>query len=161
MEHKKSLENLNVSIIGDILHSRVARSNISALKMFNANITLCAPKTLLPQNVESLGVRVTNDIYEAVEGAQVIMMLRIQTERMAQGLFPSLREYSAHFGLDSKVMQKARPDAIVMHPGPINRGIEISSEVADGPYSVILDQVTHGVAMRMAVLYLLCGGGEI
>jgi aspartate carbamoyltransferase catalytic subunit len=161
LERKKTLENLNVSIIGDILHSRVARSNINALKMFNANIMICAPKTLLPQNVESLGVRVTNDINKAVEGADVIMMLRIQMERMAQGLFPSLREYSALFGLDSKVMKRAKPDAIVMHPGPINRGIEISSEVADGPYSVILDQVTHGVAMRMAVLYLVCGGGDI
>jgi aspartate carbamoyltransferase catalytic subunit len=160
MEHGKKLENLNVSIIGDILHSRVARSNISAFKMFNANITVCGPKTLIPPNAESLGVRVTHDISEAVAGADVIMMLRIQTERMAQGLFPSLREYSAFFCLDSRVMKKAKPDVIVMHPGPINRGIEISSEVADGPYSVILDQVTHGVAMRMAVLYLLCGGGE-
>jgi aspartate carbamoyltransferase catalytic subunit len=160
-ERGKSLENLNVSIIGDILHSRVARSNINAFKMFNANITLCGPKTLMPQNVESLGVRFTHDISEAVEGADVIMMLRIQSERMAQGLFPSLREYSAHFCLDSRVMKKARPDVIVMHPGPINRGIEISSEVADGPYSVILNQVTHGVAMRMAVLYLLCGGAEL
>jgi aspartate carbamoyltransferase catalytic subunit len=160
MEHRKTLENLNVSIIGDILHSRVARSNISAFKMFNANITLCGPKTLMPAQVESLGARVTHDIAEAVEGADVIMMLRIQTERMAQGLFPSLREYSSRFCLDGRVMKKAKPDAIVMHPGPINRGIEISSEVADGPYSMILDQVTHGVAMRMAVLYLLCGGAE-
>jgi len=161
MERGKSLDNLNVSIIGDILHSRVARSNINAFKMFNANITVCGPKTLMPPNVESLGVKFTHDISEAVEGADVIMMLRIQSERMAQGLFPSLREYSAHFCLDSKVMKKARPDVIVMHPGPINRGIEISSEVADGPYSVILNQVTHGVAMRMAVLYLLCGGAEL
>jgi aspartate carbamoyltransferase catalytic subunit len=115
----------------------------------------------MPHNIESLGVKFTPDISEAVAGADVIMMLRIQSERMAQGLFPSLREYSAHFCLDLKVMKKARPDVIVMHPGPINRGIEISSEVADGPFSVILNQVTHGVAMRMAVLYLLCGGGEL
>ncbi len=160
MEHGKSLKNINVSIIGDVLHSRVARSNISAFKMFDANITVCGPKTLIPPEVGCLGVNVTHDISEAVRDAEVIMMLRIQTERMAQGLFPSLREYSAHFCLDSRVMKKARPDAIVMHPGPINRGIEISSEVADGPYSVILDQVAHGVAMRMAVLYLLCGGAE-
>ncbi|MBI3581228.1 MAG: aspartate carbamoyltransferase catalytic subunit [Nitrospinae bacterium] len=160
MEHGKSLQNIRVSIIGDVLHSRVARSNIAAFKMFDAKITVCGPKTLMPPDVGSLGVRVTHDISEAVREAEVIMMLRIQTERMAQGLFPSLREYSAQFCLDSRVMKKARPDAIVMHPGPINRGIEISSEVADGPYSVILDQVAHGVAMRMAVLYLLCGGAE-
>lgn len=160
MEHGKSLKNINVSIIGDVLHSRVARSNIAAFKMFDAKITVCGPKTLMPPDAECLGVNVTHDISEAVRDAEVIMMLRIQTERMAQGLFPSLREYSAHFCLDSRIMKKARPDAIVMHPGPINRGIEISSEVADGPYSVILDQVAHGVAMRMAVLYLLCGGAE-
>ncbi|MBI3793474.1 MAG: aspartate carbamoyltransferase catalytic subunit [Nitrospinae bacterium] len=160
MERRKSLKNLNVAIIGDVLHSRVARSNISAFKRFDANITVCGPKTLMPAHMDNFGVRVTHDIYEAVEGADVIMMLRIQTERMAQGLFPSLREYSSRFCLDSKVMKKAKPDAIVTHPGPINRGIEISSEVADGKYSVILDQVTHGVAMRMAVLYLLCGGAD-
>jgi len=159
-ERKQTLENLNVSIIGDILHSRVARSNISALKMFNANITVCAPPTLLPPKAESLGVRVTHSIAEAVEGADVVMMLRIQTERMTQGLFPSLREYSDNFCLNARVMKNAKKDVIIMHPGPINRGVEIAAEVADGPYSVILNQVTHGVAMRMAVLYLLCGGAE-
>ncbi len=159
-ERKKNLENLNVSIIGDILHSRVARSNIAALNMFNANVTVCAPPTLLPHKMESMGVRATHSIAEAVEGADVIMMLRLQTERMAQGLFPSLREYADNFCLSAKVMKNAKKDVIIMHPGPINRGVEIASDVADGPYSVILNQVTHGVAMRMAVLYLLCGGAE-
>ncbi|MBI5178653.1 MAG: aspartate carbamoyltransferase catalytic subunit [Nitrospinae bacterium] len=159
-ERKQGFGNLNVSIIGDILHSRVARSNIAALKMFNANVTVCAPPTLLPHGVESMGVEVTHDMEEAVATADVVMMLRIQTERMAQGLFPTLREYAAHFCLTERLMKKAKKDVIVMHPGPINRGVEIASDVADGPYSVILNQVTHGVAMRMAVLYLLCGGAE-
>jgi len=156
--HKKSFDNLKVSIVGDILHSRVARSDINALSRLKADITLCAPPTLLPKRSEVFGARVTNSIEEAVEDADVIMMLRIQQERMAQGLFPSLREYAEYFCLTPKVMEKAKKDVIIMHPGPINRGVEISAEVADGPYSLILYQVTHGVAMRMAVLYLLCGG---
>jgi len=159
-DHKPSFDGLRVSIIGDILHSRVARSNIAALKMFNAQVTVCAPPTLLPPAPEGLGVNVTHDSEEAVANADVVMMLRIQTERMAQGLFPTLREYAEHFCLNARVMKKAKKDVIVMHPGPINRGVEISADVADGPYSVILNQVTHGVAMRMAVLYLLCGGAE-
>jgi aspartate carbamoyltransferase catalytic subunit len=156
--HKKSFENLKVSIVGDILHSRVARSDINALSRLKADITLCAPPTLLPKRSEVFGARITNSIEEAVKDADVIMMLRIQQERMAQGLFPSLREYAEYFCLTPKVMEKAKKDVIIMHPGPINRGVEISAEVADGPYSLILYQVTHGVAMRMAVLYLLCGG---
>jgi len=156
--HKKSFENLKVSIVGDILHSRVARSDINALSRLKADITLCAPPTLLPRRSEVFGARITNSIEEAVEDADVIIMLRIQQERMAQGLFPSLREYAEYFCLTPKVMEKAKKDVIIMHPGPINRGVEISAEVADGPYSLILYQVTHGVAMRMAVLYLLCGG---
>lgn len=159
-ERKGTLDNLSVAIVGDILHSRVARSDIAALKRFNARITLCAPPTLLPHDPTALGARTTHDIREAVNGADVVIMLRIQTERMQQGLFPSLKEYAEFFCLNAKVMKHARSDVLVMHPGPINRGVEISSEVADGPYSVILYQVTHGVAMRMAALYLLCGGAE-
>ncbi len=159
-EKKGSVENLKVAIVGDILHSRVARSNINALKMFGADVTVCAPPTLLPHGVNALGVKVTHNIREAVADKDVVMMLRIQTERMQQGLFPSLREYSEHFCLSAKVLKSARPDVLIMHPGPINRGVEIASDVADGPYSLILSQVTHGVAMRMAVLYLLCGGAE-
>ncbi len=156
--HKKRFENLKVSIVGDILHSRVARSDINALSRLKADITLCAPPTLLPKRSEVFGARVTHSIEEAVADADVIMMLRIQQERMAQGLFPSLREYAEYFCLTPKVMEKAKKDVIIMHPGPINRGVEISAEVADGPYSLILYQVTHGVAMRMAALYLLCVG---
>jgi len=159
-ENKGKIENLNVSIVGDILHSRVARSNISALSRMGANITLCAPPTLLPKKCDVFNAKVTNNINEAVEGADVVMMLRIQRERMSQGLFPSLREYSNYFCLSPKVMEGAKKDVIIMHPGPINRGVEISAEVADGEWSLILYQVTHGVAMRMAVLYLLCGGSE-
>lgn len=159
-DKKKSFENLNVSMIGDILHSRVARSGIRALERLKANITVCAPPTLIPPDINVFKVKVTHSIDEAVKGADVIMALRIQRERMAQGLFPSLREYSEYFCITPKVLEKAKPDVMIMHPGPINRGIEISSEVADGPYSVILYQVTHGVAMRMAILYLLCGGTD-
>jgi aspartate carbamoyltransferase catalytic subunit len=159
-ESKGTIDNLNVSIVGDILHSRVARSNISALSRMGANITLCGPPTLLPKRHDIFNAKVTNRIDEAVEGADVIMMLRIQRERMSQGLFPSLREYSNYFCLSPEVMEGAKKDVIIMHPGPINRGVEISAEVADGEWSLILYQVTHGVAMRMAVLYLLCGGSE-
>ena len=159
-DSNKNFENLNVSIIGDILHSRVARSNIAALNKLGANITLCAPPTLLPRAKNIFKAKITHKINEAVENADVIMMLRIQSERMEQGLFPSLREYSSYYCLNPKVMKNAKKDVIIMHPGPINRGVEISAEVADGEWSVILYQVTHGVAMRMAVLYLLCGGSE-
>ncbi|GMT42062.1 MAG: aspartate carbamoyltransferase [bacterium] len=159
-ERKKSFEGLSVAIIGDILHSRVARSNIRALGKLKADITLCAPPTLMPYGADTFGVKITSNIEEAVKDADVIMMLRLQRERMAQALFPSLREYSTHFGLSTKLVKMARPDVIIMHPGPINRGVEIAADVADGPYSVILYQVNHGVAMRMAILYLLCGGVE-
>jgi aspartate carbamoyltransferase catalytic subunit len=159
-EKKKSFESLKVSIIGDILHSRVARSDIRAFGKLGADVTLCAPPTLLPKNPDIFKARITHDIRDAVEGADVIMMLRLQAERMQAGLFPSLREYSTYFGLTEEIVKRAKPDVIIMHPGPINRGVEIAAEVADGPYSVILYQVTHGVAMRMAVLYLLCGGAE-
>jgi len=158
-EKKGRFEKLRVSLVGDIAHSRVARSNIYCLTKLGAHVTVAGPGTMLPREVERLGVRVVPSIREAVRDADVIMMLRIQKERMGKVLFPSVRDYSRFFGLTADVMREARDDAIVMHPGPMNRGVEISSEVADGPYSVILDQVTNGVAVRMAILYLLLGRG--
>jgi aspartate carbamoyltransferase catalytic subunit len=161
MRQKKGrIKGLRVAIVGDLLHSRVLRSNLWLLTKLKASVVACGPPTLIPPGIEKLA-QVTHRIDEAIEGADVIMMLRIQLERMAGGFFPSLREYHQRFGLDAVRMQRARKDAIVMHPGPINRGVEISSEVADGPHSVILDQVTSGVAVRMAVLYLLLGGSEV
>lgn len=152
------LEGLNVSIIGDIAHSRVVRSNIHLLTKMGAKVTLSAPPTLMPMEVERLGVRVVHSLDEALEGADVVMMLRMQLERQGKMLFPSLREYFNTFGLTPERLKRANNGALVMHPGPMNRGVEISSDVADGPYSVILDQVTNGIAVRMAVLYLLAGG---
>lgn len=152
------LEGLNVSIIGDIAHSRVVRSNIHLLTKMGANVTLSAPPTLMPMEIERLGVRVVHSLDEALEGADVVMMLRMQLERQGKMLFPSLREYFNTFGLTPERLKRANSGALVMHPGPMNRGVEISSDVADGPYSVILDQVTNGIAVRMAVLYLLAGG---
>jgi aspartate carbamoyltransferase catalytic subunit len=159
-EHKKKIAGLNVSIIGDIAHSRVARSNIWGLTKLGAKVTVCGPATLMPPEIERLGVKVTYDIKEAIEGADVINMLRIQLERQGQSLFPSIREYSMKFGLDAGKMKYAKKDVLIMHPGPINRGVEITPEVADGPYSVILEQVTNGIAVRMAVLYLVSGVKE-
>jgi aspartate carbamoyltransferase catalytic subunit len=159
-QKKGRLEGLRVAIIGDLLHSRVARSNLWLLKKMKANVVLCAPPTLVPSGIERLAP-VTYRIEEAIEGADAIMMLRIQMERMSGGFFPSLREYHLRFGLTAERMRRAKSDALIMHPGPMNRGVEIASEVADGPYSVILDQVTNGVAVRMAVLYLLLGGSEV
>lgn len=159
-EHKKKIAGLNVSIIGDLAHSRVARSNIWGLTKLGAKVTVCGPATLMPVEVEKLGVKVTHDIREAIEGADVISLLRIQTERQSQNLLPSIREYAMRFGLDAEKMKYAKKDALIMHPGPINRGVEITPEVADGPYSVILEQVTNGIAVRMAVLYLLSGVKE-
>jgi aspartate carbamoyltransferase catalytic subunit len=157
-ERKGRLSGLKVAIVGDLLHSRVLRSNIFLLTRMGADVCVCAPPTLMPPEVERLGVRATSSIENAVEDADVVMMLRIQRERMQGGFFPSLREYFNVFGLTDARLRRAKPDVIVMHPGPINRGVEIDSEVADGPYSVILDQVANGVAVRMAVLYLLGGG---
>jgi len=159
-EHKKKIAGLNVSIIGDLAHSRVARSNIWGLTKLGAKVTVCGPATLMPVEVEKLGVKVTHDIREAIEGADVISLLRIQTERQSQNLLPSIREYAMRFGLDAEKMKYAKKDALIMHPGPINRGVEITPEVADGPYSVILEQVTNGIAVRMAVLYLVSGVKE-
>ncbi len=152
------LDDVNISIVGDIAHSRVVRSNIHLLTKMNANVTLAAPPTLIPTEIERLGVRVVHSLNEALEGADVVMMLRIQLERQGKLLFPSLREYFNTFGLTPERLKRANDGVLVMHPGPMNRGVEISSDVADGPYSVILDQVTNGIAVRMAVLYLLAGG---
>jgi len=176
LENKKRIQGLNVAIVGDIAHSRVARSNCLLLGKMGARVTVCGPPTLLPLEFEKtqgrnvrassankdLGgsLRVTHQIDEALEAADVVMMLRIQLERQQEAFFPSIREYFRYYGLSSKRMRAAKPDAIIMHPGPINRGVEIDSDVADGPYSVILDQVTSGVAVRMAVLFLLAGGSK-
>ncbi len=159
-QHKQRLEGLKVAIVGDILHSRVARSNVLLLRTMGADVTLCAPPTLMPRDVDAFGARTTYYMDEAVAGADVVMMLRIQMERMQSGFFPSLREYAQLYGLDARRLGMAAKDAIVMHPGPINRGIEIMGDVADGAASVILEQVSNGVSVRMAVLYLLAGGGE-
>jgi len=159
-EHKKRLDGLKVTIVGDLLHSRVLRSNVLLLTTLGADVWVCGPATLIPPGIERLGVRVSTSIEEAVADADVIMMLRIQQERMHGAFFPSTREYFNTFGMTKARVARARPDVIIMHPGPMNRGVEIASDVADGPYSVILEQVANGVAVRMAVLYLLAGGAE-
>jgi aspartate carbamoyltransferase catalytic subunit len=156
-EHKGRLQGLSVSIIGDITHSRVARSGIIGLNTMGAHVRVFGPRTLLPPAVSELGVEVASSMDQAVEEADVVMMLRVQRERLQDVLFPSSREYAQRFGLGLKHLKRAKPDVIIMHPGPINRGVEIAPEVADGPYSVILDQVANGVAVRMALLYLLIG----
>jgi aspartate carbamoyltransferase catalytic subunit len=159
-ERKGRLAGLKVAIVGDLLHSRVLRSNVLLLTKLGAEVWLCGPPTLVPPGIERLGVSVTSNVEEAVRDADVIMMLRIQLERMQGAFFPSLREYFQVFGMTEERVRLARPDAIIMHPGPMNRGVEIASEVADGASSVILEQVANGVAVRMAVLYLLAGGVE-
>jgi aspartate carbamoyltransferase catalytic subunit len=156
-QHKGKLEGLKVAIVGDILHSRVARSNLWLLSKMGAQVVLCGPPTLMPPGIEGIAP-VTYNLEEAIEGADAIMMLRIQLERMSGSFFPTKREYFRRFGLTEERARRAKKDVLIMHPGPLNRGVEIASEVADGPYSVILDQVTNGVAIRMAVLYLLLGG---
>jgi aspartate carbamoyltransferase catalytic subunit len=158
--HKGRLSGIKVAILGDLLHSRVLRSNVLLLTKLGAEVWLCGPPTLVPTGIERLGVKVTHVVDDAVRDADVIMMLRIQLERMQGAFFPSLREYFNVFGMTEDRVSLARPDVIIMHPGPMNRGVEIASEVADGPYSVILEQVANGVAVRMAVLYLLAGGAE-
>ncbi|MEO5894615.1 MAG: aspartate carbamoyltransferase catalytic subunit [Vicinamibacterales bacterium] len=155
--HKGKLAGLKVAIIGDLLHSRVLRSNILLLKTMGADVWLCGPATLIPAGLDRVAVSITTSIDKAVEGADVVMMLRIQQERMHGHFFPSVREYFSLFGLTRTRLARAKSDVIVMHPGPMNRGVEIDSEVADGPGSVILEQVSNGVAVRMAVLYLLAG----
>ena len=152
------LDGLKVLIVGDITHSRVARSNIWGLQTMDAQVMLCGPATLMPREVETMGVGVTHDLDEGLDWCDVVMVLRLQMERQRAGLVPSLREYMNTFGLTRKRLDRTGGEKIIMHPGPINRGIEIDSDVADGPGSVILSQVTHGVAVRMAVLYLISGG---
>ena len=159
-ERKTHLKGLKIAIIGDLLHSRVLRSNILLLTRMGADVWVCGPPTLMPADIRRFGVTATTSVEAAVQGADVIMLLRIQLERMEGAYFPSLREYFNVFGMTEARMKLATPDVMIMHPGPMNRGVEIASEVADGPYSVILDQVANGVAVRMAVLYLLAGGAE-
>ncbi|MBI5439784.1 MAG: aspartate carbamoyltransferase catalytic subunit [Deltaproteobacteria bacterium] len=159
-KHKGRIAGLTLAIVGDILNSRVARSDIHAFTKLGAKVRVCGPPTMLPPQAERMGVTATSRIEEAVEGADVVMALRIQKERLGKASFPSIREYARFFGLNEEVLEGAAPDAIVMHPGPINRGVEIASELADGARSVILDQVESGVAVRMAVIYLLSGGGR-
>jgi aspartate carbamoyltransferase catalytic subunit len=156
-QHKGRLAGLKVAIVGDLLHSRVLRSNIVLLTTMGANVSVCGPATLMPPAFEAFGVTATTSVEDVVEDADVVMMLRIQHERMHGHFIPSVREYFALFGMTPERLRRARPDVILMHPGPMNRGVEIDSAVADGPYSVILEQVANGVAVRMAVLYLLAG----
>ncbi len=157
-EKKGRIAGLNVTILGDILYSRVARSNIWALLKLGANVTLCGPATLVPRVFEQMGCRVTYDIHDAIENADIINLLRIQHERQRQSMFPNIGEYTNLFGLTKARMAKTKPSVLIMHPGPINRGVEIDSEIADSAPSVILEQVTNGIAVRMAVLYLVSGG---
>ncbi len=157
-EKKGRIKGLKIAIIGDISHSRVARSNIIGLTKMGAKVTVSGPPMMIPIGIETLGVQVVHNPEEAVKDKDVVMLLRIQLERQRRVLFPGLREYASFFGLTEKMLTRAKKDVIVMHPGPINRGVEITSEVADGPYSVILDQVANGVAVRMAILYLFIGG---
>jgi len=157
---KGRIAGLKVAIVGDITHSRVARSNIHGLTKMGAQVSVAGPATMLPRGVESLGVSAYTRIDDAIRDADIVMMLRIQTEREKNNIFPSLREYANHFSLNSRNITLAREDALIMHPGPMNRGVEISPDIADGPRSIILDQVTNGVAVRMALLYLLTGGDE-
>jgi aspartate carbamoyltransferase catalytic subunit len=156
-EKKGKIEGLNVSIIGDILHSRVARSDLWGLIKLGANVTLAGPSTLVPREFTKLGVRVCDNLEEALEGADVVNLLRIQHERQKAGFFPSIGEYANVFGVNKETMKYVKPDALIMHPGPINRGVELDSEIADGNQSVILEQVTNGLAVRMAVLFLVAG----
>ena len=156
-EQKGKIEGLTVTIVGDITHSRVARSNIRGLLKLGAKVRVCAPATLIPTGIEKLGAEVFHDLDKALAGADVVYVLRLQLERQKHNLFPTIREYSLLFGVNNERLKRAKKDAIVMHPGPMNRGVEISSGVADGSQSVIDEQVTNGVAVRMAVLYLLQG----
>ena len=157
-DHLGRLEGVKVCIVGDILHSRVARSNIIGLRTVGAEVAVCGPATLLPAEIEAMGVTVFRRVEEAVEWADVLNVLRLQLERMQGGFVPSLREYNRVFGVTEERLARSQREILILHPGPMNRGVEIDSAVADGPHSVILQQVTNGVAVRMAVLYLLAGG---
>ena len=163
-ERKGKIEGLNVTILGDILFSRVARSNIWALTKLGAKVTLCGPSTLVPRTFEAMGCHVTHDVDEALRDADIIHLLRIQHERQRKAMFPSINEYTQLFGLNKARLDKTKPDALIMHPGPVNRGVEIDSDIADSGRSLILEQVTNGIAVRMAALFLVNGGkgpGEI
>lgn len=160
LDHRRKLEGLKVAMVGDIAHSRVARSNALLLRKMKAQVWVCGPPTLIPEDFEQYGARVSYDMKTALEDADVIMMLRAQRERQKEVFYPSIKEYSILYGLNKQKMRWSKRDAIVMHPGPVNRGVEIDPEMADGEYSVILEQVTNGVAVRMAILYLLLGAGE-
>ena len=159
IEKKGSIEGLKVAIIGDIAHSRVVRSNIYGLQKLGAEVCVGGPTTLMPQGIDEMGVKAFTTVHEAIVDADVVIGLLIQLERQKKGLFPSVREYSRFFGIDETRLNLAKPDALVMHPGPVNRGVEFSSSVIDGSQSVINEQVTNGVAVRMAVMYLLSRGG--
>ncbi|HBH27857.1 MAG: aspartate carbamoyltransferase catalytic subunit [Desulfofustis sp. PB-SRB1] len=160
LDHKQSLAGLKIAIVGDIAHSRVAHSNIFSFTKLGAQVCLAGPATFMPADITSLGAHVCTSVGEAVTGADVVMALRIQIERQHDPLIPSLREYAVHYGINRALLKLAKPDVLVMHPGPINRGVEMNPDVADGPWSVILDQVTNGVAVRMALLYLVLGGDK-
>ncbi|MEO7041640.1 MAG: aspartate carbamoyltransferase catalytic subunit [Gemmatimonadaceae bacterium] len=157
-DHFKKIEGLRVCICGDVLHSRVARSNIWGLRKLGAEVAVCGPRSLLPSAIDDMGVTVFSRIEEAIEWSDALNILRLQLERMTSGYIPSLREYNRFFGVTRERLERAPRDVLILHPGPMNRGVEIDSDVADGPHSVILPQVTNGVAVRMAVLYLLSGG---
>jgi aspartate carbamoyltransferase catalytic subunit len=159
-EKKRDIKGLKVAIVGDIAHSRVARSNIYGLKKLGAEVNIGGPSTLIPNEIEKMGINVFNSVQEALIDADVVMGLRIQLERQKKGLFPSNREYSRFFGIDEKRLKFAKEDALLMHPGPVNRGVELSSDVIDGDKSLINEQVTNGVAIRMALLYILSRKGE-
>ena len=159
-QHKGTLNGLRIAIIGDIAHSRVARSNCEGLIKMGSEVVLAGPPTMMPKGIEKMGVSVAPSVEAAIEGADVVMMLRIQKERQKNFLMSTEREYARSFGLNTERLALAKKDVVIMHPGPMNRGVEISPEVADGPYSIILDQVTNGVAVRMALLYLVAGGSR-
>jgi aspartate carbamoyltransferase catalytic subunit len=157
-EHFKTFEDLKVVIVGDILHSRVARSNVKGLRTLGADVTLVGPPTLVPRQLEGWGAKVSNELDEVLTEIDVCYLLRVQKERQSDQYFPSTREYAARWGLNGPRLAKMKPDALVMHPGPLNRGVEISAEISEGPRSIILDQVTNGLAVRMSLLYLMLGG---
>lgn len=160
LEHKQELQGLKIAIVGDIAHSRVAVSGLIGFTRLGASVCVAGPATYIPAGIENLGAQVCSSVEEAVDGADVVMALRIQLERQNDPLIPSLREYSTFYGINKKRLECAKPDVLVMHPGPINRGVELSPDVADGPGSVILEQVNNGVAVRMALLYLVMGGDK-
>lgn len=160
LEFKEKVDGLRVTIVGDIAHSRVARSDIYALQKMGATVNVCGPASMIPKDFGSMGVEVFYDLQESIKNSDIIIMLRIQQERLKLSPFPTLREYSRFYGLNNEVLKVCKRDPLIMHPGPVNRGVEIDPEVADGPYSVILDQVSNGVAIRMALLYLFAGNKE-